>query len=205
MTEDKKTINVSRYSSRRLYNTGTSEYVTVKELAELIRKGHDIKVTDKKSGQDITAQILLQIIAEQEAEEGSVLPTNVLTDIVRYYSSDAKNLVPDFLSESFQMLKEHRRNIAGSLREQITNPLDPQKAINSFDAWRAAQQDILNSIVSAWLPKPAEPLETKGIVEPVREEIPDAGKAESKSELAEELAQLKRQIDQIQSKLEDIE
>lgn len=201
-TTERKTLNISRYSSRRLYNTGAGEYVTVDDLAKHIRNGHDIKVTDKKSGEDITGQILLQIIADQEAESGSVLPTNVLTDIVRHYSSETRSLVPKFLSESFEMLKGHRKKISGTLLDQMANPLDPQKALNSMDAWREAQTDIVNSVISAWLPKDKRDNSSGENREPPSAEHTSQ---EKEASLASELDQLKVQMAEMQAKLENLQ
>ncbi len=197
--QDRKTLNISRYSSRRLYNTGAGEYVTVDELAKYIRAGHDIKVTDKKSGQDITGQILLQIIADQEAEDGSGLPTNVLTEIVRHYSSEAKDLMPKFLSESFDRLKDHRRKISGTLLEQMANPLDPKKAMNSLEAWRDAQTDIVNSVVSAWLPKGSK---TGQAETEIQSTIHESKESDEDTAMQQELDLLKQQMAEMQSTLE---
>ena len=194
--EERKKLNISRYSSRRLYNTGAGEYVTVDELAKYIQDGHDIVVTDKKSGQDITAQILLQIIADQEAENGSVLPANILTDIVRSYSSSTKSMVPKFLSESFEVLKEHRKSVSRSLMDQISNPLDPAKAIHSFEALRDAQVDIAKSVMGAWLPKSKEEASEAEEKKPAEEKD---------TSIANELDQLKQQIHEMQKKIDHLQ
>lgn len=194
MNTERKTINISRYSSRRLYNTSTSDYVTVDELAELIHQGFDIKVVDKKSGEDITCQILLQIIADQEAESGGVLPANILTDIIRNSSGENGKVLPKFLSETFERLNEHRGRISGSIREQIANPLDPQKALNSFEAWRDAQNDVLNSVFSAWLPDKSK-----------RKETTEKQHETKASEMVSELDLLKKQIEEMQGKIQDLE
>ena len=198
--EERKTLQVSRYSSRRLYNTGAGEYVTVDELAQYIRDGHDICVTDKKSGEDITGQILLQIIADQEAKNGSVLPHNVLIDIVRSYAEDGKSLVPKFLSESFEVLKGHRQKVASSFFEQLSNPLDPQKAINSFEALREAQTDIAKSVIGAWMPKESRPsVNDKGMSETI-----DTDNNVDEN-MTDELKVLKEQMREMQEKLLKLE
>ena len=193
--EDRKTLNISRYSSRRLYNTGAGEYVKVDDLAKYIRDGHDIKVTDKKTGEDITGQILLQIIADQEAESGSVLPTNILTDIIRNYSSDNKSIVPKFLSESFEVLKDHRKKLSSSLLEQVSNPLDPSKAINSFEALRDAQTDIAKSVLSAWLPKSKKDSSDNDV-----EESSD----ENEISMSEKLEELNKQMQEMKKTIDDL-
>ncbi|MEL7429624.1 MAG: polyhydroxyalkanoate synthesis repressor PhaR [Pseudomonadota bacterium] len=202
-TDERKTLNISRYSSRRLYNTGAGEYVTVDDLARYIRDGHDIRVTDKKSGEDITSQILLQIIADQEAESGSVLPANILTDVVRSYTGDGKSLVPKFLSESFDVLKGHRQRVSDSLLDQLSNPLDPRKAINSFEALRDAQAEIAKSVLSAWLPASAKKKTDDLSAQP--DTTQDRDKPESTAEGSDELAELKAQMRDMQEKLQRLE
>ncbi|MGI9351331.1 MAG: polyhydroxyalkanoate synthesis repressor PhaR [Rhizobiaceae bacterium] len=198
--DENNVIQISRYSSRRLYNTKTSEYVTVDEIAEFVREGYNVKVTDKKSGEDITSQILIQIIADQESKGGSVLPVNVLTDIIRSYTGESKNLVPKFLSESFEMLKRHRKEISGSLREQMANPLDPQKAINSFETWRDAQNELMGAVLSPWLQGKKE-----GSEDTVHEAGPPAETdEEDPASMADELTDLKRQIEAMQEKLQGL-
>jgi len=88
---------IKRYASRRLYNTESSDYVTLDDIAGFIRAGRDVKIVDLKSGDDLTRQYLLQIIAEHESRGESVLPVSLLTDLVRGYASEAQSVVPQFL------------------------------------------------------------------------------------------------------------
>lgn len=105
MAEDPKPLLIKRYASRRLYNTETSDYVTLEDIARFIRAGRDVKIVDLKSGDDLTRAFLLQIIAEHESKGDSVLPLAVLTDLVRSYTGAAHSVVPDFLAASFEMLR----------------------------------------------------------------------------------------------------
>ena len=88
---------IKRYASRRLYNTETSDYVTLEDIARFIHDGRDVQILDLKSGDDLTRQYLLQIIAEHESRGDSVLPIDILTDLVRSYTSQATSIVPQFL------------------------------------------------------------------------------------------------------------
>ena len=83
MPDNKKTLMIKRYASRRLYNTETSDYVTLEDIARFIHDGRDVQILDLKSGDDLTRQYLLQIIAEHESRGDSVLPIDILTDLVR--------------------------------------------------------------------------------------------------------------------------
>ena len=106
MAEDAKPLLIKRYASRRLYNTETSDYVTLEDIAAFIREGREVQIIDLKSGDDLTRQYLLQIIAEHESRGESVLPVDVLTDLVRSYTTNAQSVVPQFLAASFEMLRE---------------------------------------------------------------------------------------------------
>ena len=116
MTDKKKTLMIKRYASRRLYNTETSDYVTLEDIARFIHDGRDVQIFDLKSGDDLTRQYLLQIIAEHESRGESVLPIDILTDLVRSYTTQATSIVPQFLEMSFQMLREGQEKLIEKLQ-----------------------------------------------------------------------------------------
>ena len=105
MADESKPLLIKRYASRRLYNTETSDYVTLEDISGFIRAGREVKIVDLKSGDDLTRSYLLQIIAEHESRGESVLPLGVLTDLVRSYTTQAQSVVPEFLAASFEMLR----------------------------------------------------------------------------------------------------
>ena len=92
MADADKPLLIKRYASRRLYNTETSDYVTLEDIAGFVRAGREVQIIDLKSGDDLTRQYLLQIVAEHESKGESVLPVGVLTDLVRSYT-DRKSVV----------------------------------------------------------------------------------------------------------------
>ncbi|MEE9387332.1 MAG: polyhydroxyalkanoate synthesis repressor PhaR [Paracoccaceae bacterium] len=106
MADTETKLLIKRYASRRLYNTETSDYVTLGDIAKFIRAGRDVQIIDLNSGNDLTRQYLLQIIAEHEGGGESVLPIDVLTDLVRGYTSEIQSIVPQFLAASFQALRQ---------------------------------------------------------------------------------------------------
>lgn len=130
---------IKRYASRRLYNTETSDYVTLDDIATFIRDGREVQIIDLKSGDDLTRQYLLQIIAEHESRGENVLPLDVLTDLVRSYTSQAQSVVPQFLEMSFDMLREGQSKVM----ESMTNPLS---AMPGFDAMRAQQEAFMKAM-----------------------------------------------------------
>jgi polyhydroxyalkanoate synthesis repressor PhaR len=132
---------IKRYASRRLYNTETSDYVTLEDIAGFIRSGREVQIIDLKSGDDLTRQYLLQIIAEHESRGENVLPLDVLTDLVRSYTTQAQSVVPQFLAMSFEMLRDGQ----AKMMENFTKPM---VGVPGFDAMRAQQEAFLKAMTS---------------------------------------------------------
>lgn len=144
MTEEAKPLLIKRYASRRLYNTETSDYVTLEDIARFIREGREVQIVDLKSGDDLTRQYLLQIIAEHESRGENVLPINVLTDLVRSYSTQAQSMVPQFLASSFEMLRESQTKMMENMGKM--NPI----AAPGFEAMQAQQEAFLKAMTGGW-------------------------------------------------------
>jgi polyhydroxyalkanoate synthesis repressor PhaR len=103
MAEAKEPVTIKKYANRRLYNTGTSTYVTLEDLAQMVKQGEDFVVYDAKTGEDITRSVLAQIIFEQENKEGqSLLPITFLRQLIRFYGDSMQMLVPRYLEQSMQ-------------------------------------------------------------------------------------------------------
>jgi polyhydroxyalkanoate synthesis repressor PhaR len=98
-------VTIKKYANRRLYNTGTSTYVTLEDLASMVKGGQDFVVYDAKTGEDITRSVLAQIIFEQENKEGqNLLPINFLRQLIRFYGDSMQMLVPRYLEVSLESL-----------------------------------------------------------------------------------------------------
>lgn len=149
MGKDTNPLLIKRYASRRLYNTETSDYVTLDDIAGFIREGREVKITDLKSGDDLTRQYLLQIIADRESSGENVLPLEVLTDLVRSYSTQAQSVVPDFLAMSFEMLREGQSKASETI-SGISNPL---ASMPGFEAMQVQQQAFLKAMTGGWGPE----------------------------------------------------
>ncbi|HID68309.1 MAG TPA: polyhydroxyalkanoate synthesis repressor PhaR [Roseibacterium sp.] len=135
MTDTAKPLLIKRYASRRLYNTETSDYVTLDDIAGFIREGREVKIVDLKSGNELTRQYLLQIVADHESRGESVLPIGVLTDLVRSYSTQAHSVVPDFLAASFEMLKQGQSKVMDNMAV-----INPMASMPGFEAMRTQQE-----------------------------------------------------------------
>lgn len=136
-----KPLLIKRYASRRLYNTETSDYVTLEDIATFIRDGREVQIVDLKSGDDLTRQYLLQIIAEHESRGESVLGVDILTDLVRSYTSQASSVVPEFLKTSFEMLQ----NGQSKAMENMTK-VNPMASMPGFDTMRAQQELFMKAM-----------------------------------------------------------
>jgi polyhydroxyalkanoate synthesis repressor PhaR len=116
MADEKEPVTIKKYANRRLYNTGTSTYVTLEDLATMVKNGEDFVVFDAKTGEDITRSVLAQIIFEQENKEGqSLLPITFLRQLIRFYGDSMQMLVPRFLEQSMSSLTSQQ----GKFREQM--------------------------------------------------------------------------------------
>ncbi|MGR3502935.1 polyhydroxyalkanoate synthesis repressor PhaR [Pseudaestuariivita sp.] len=135
------TLLIKRYASRRLYNTETSDYVTLEDIAGFIRDGREVQIVDLKSGDDLTRQYLLQIIAEHESRGENVLPINVLTDLVRSYTSQATTIVPDFLQMSFDMLRDGQSRMMENM-----GAMNPMSSMPGFEAMKAQQEAFMKAM-----------------------------------------------------------
>jgi len=179
MPEKPAPLLIKRYASRRLYNTETSDYVTLETIASLIRSGRDVQIIDLKSGDDLTRQYLLQIITEHESNGENVLPINVLTDLVRSYSDQARSFVPDFLAQSFDLLKEQQEEMIESIHHTIP---DPMAAFGGLEGWQNKQQEFMSAMLGNWGPSQVK-------------EAPQE---------AEDLAEIKKQLAALQEKLANL-
>jgi polyhydroxyalkanoate synthesis repressor PhaR len=183
------TLLIKRYASRRLYNTETSDYVTLEDIAGFIREGREVKIVDLKSGDDLTRQYLLQIVAEHESRGENVLPIAVLTDLVRSYATQAQSVVPDFLTMSFEMLKQGQSKMV----ENMT-AMNPLASMPGFDAMRAQQEAFFKAMTggmgNAW----------SGPSHDDSDEV--AAPADTSAE--DELNEIKAQLAELQTKLSKI-
>ena len=195
MAESEKPLLIKRYASRRLYNTETSDYVTLEDIAAVIREGREVKIVDLKSGDDLTRQYLLQIIAEHESRGESVLPIAVLTDLVRSYTTQAQSVVPQFLAMSFEMLRDSQ----SKMMENFSAMSAPMTPMSGFEAMQRQQKAFLATMVPGWSDSDDEEAaggqaaDSKDPPEPERDKLSADEKAEL-DEIRAQLADLKEKM-----------
>ncbi len=189
MAESNEPLLIKRYASRRLYNTETSDYVTLDDIAGFIRDGRDVQIVDLKSGDDLTRQYLLQIIAEHESRGENVLPIQVLNDLVRSYTSEVQSVMPQFLAMSFEMLREGQskmmQNLAGSM-----------PGLAGLEAVQAQQQAFLKAMTgglgAVW---------SQGSGAGKEAADPGPEKTGTKAATGDDLEEIRKQLAELQEKL----
>ena len=179
MSKKTEPLLIKRYASRRLYNTESSDYVTLDDIAGFIRGGREVQIIDLKSGDDLTRQYLLQIIAEHESRGENVLPVDVLTDLVRSYASQATSIVPQFLAASFEMMRDGQSKAMENLT--VVNPL---ASMPGFEMMKAQQEAFMKAMTGG-----------------LSGSTPTSRTERSASESADELNDIKSQLAQLQEKL----
>jgi polyhydroxyalkanoate synthesis repressor PhaR len=113
---------IKKYANRRLYDTGRSSYVTLDDLCEMVKEGHDFVVYDAKSGEDITRSVLTQIIVDQESKEGTqnLLPIGFLRNLIGFYGGDVQPFVPNYLENTLDFFVKNQER----MREQFSKSFE---------------------------------------------------------------------------------
>jgi len=185
MPKPEEPIVIKKYANRRLYNTGTSTYVTLEDLACMVKNGEDFVVYDAKSSEDITRSVLTQIIFEQENKGGqNLLPITFLRQLIRFYGDSMQMLVPRYLEVSIQSLvreqEKFRQHMSQAFGAGPFAPLEDQVRRNMEMFERA-----FSTMFAPFARREAQ-----------------AGEAEKSPGAGAEIDDLKRQLDEVQKRLD---
>jgi polyhydroxyalkanoate synthesis repressor PhaR len=155
--QESRPVIIKKYANRRLYNTDTSTYVTLEDLAEMVRSERDFVVFDAKTGEDLTHSVLTQIIVEQESRGTNLLPIGFLRQLIRFYGDSMQRLVPSYLEFSLDSLtrqqEDYRRKFATTfgtaafeaMQEQVRkNFITFEKALGLFSPFAAGEFNEAN-------------------------------------------------------------
>ncbi len=144
---------IRKYPNRRLYDTVESRYVTLADVRRLVVERIDFVVLDRKTQQDITRSILLQVIAEQEGAGESLMSRDFLSQVIRTYGSGLQDFVGRYLDESIQQFAREQRE----LRERFKNVVgvDPVETVTmvaqkNYQRWKALQEEVFNRLPRPW-------------------------------------------------------
>ena len=188
MTSDKPTT-IKKYANRRLYHTGTSTYVTLDDLARMVKDGEDFVVQDAKSGNDITRAVLGQIIFEQENRGQHLLPVAFLRQLIRYYGDSMQALVPSYLESSLSAFTRDQ----DKLREQMSVALQGE-GLELMEEQARHNVEMFSEAMRMWMPF-AEAAGAKAEPDQPSEET---AKGEG------EIEALRRQLQEMQKTIETI-
>ena len=192
MTDANAPTIIKKYANRRLYDTQQSSYVTLKNLAEMVKKGVEFKVEDAKTGEDLTRSILNQIIFEQEAKTGNtLLPVSFLRQLISFYGDQMQMVVPSYLEHSMTALTEQQ----GKFKDQIGKAMEanPMMANMQVPLKMAEDQVRINTEMFQQAMAMFTPFGVSSKEEPANSES-------SKSDIAE----LKEQLRDLQGKIDKI-
>ncbi len=143
------TVVIKKYANRRLYNTETSTYVTLDDLAEMVRSDRDFTVYDAKTGDDLTHTVLTQIIVDQEARgTHTLLPIPFLRQLIRFYDDQIGRMVPTYLQFSLEALVKEQEKF----RNQFANAFGPTAAFEAYQEQARRNMAIFEQAMSMWTP-----------------------------------------------------
>ena len=213
-TEAAAPVVIKKYANRRLYNTETSSYVTLDDLATMVKGNRDFVVYDAKSGEELTHSVLTQIIVEQEGRMGgeTMLPIPFLQQLIRFYGGNMQKMVPSYLQFSLANLAKEQEKFA----KQLGTAFTPSGAIEVFQEQSrknvALFEQALTSAMSMFTPfgKGANPSSTTSPVAPTKPMRPEVvrtdGKATEPVDPArrEELNEMKAQMAVMQARIEKL-
>jgi polyhydroxyalkanoate synthesis repressor PhaR len=193
-------VVIKKYANRRLYNTGTSTYVTLEDLAEMVKKGEEFTVQDAKSGDDITHPVLTQIIFELENKEGqNMMPIPFLRQLISFYGDQMQMVVPSFLEQSMiafakeqERFREQMKSAIGKTPMDMMNVTTPIKAI---EEQTRRNIEMFQNAMRMFTPFPPQGTAPKPAPEP--EEKPVADSSDDIKELKDQIAAMQRKIDAI--------
>ena len=198
MANDKEPVIIKKYANRRLYNTGSSTYVTLEDLGRMVKDGEDFVVTDAKSGENITRSVLTQIIFEQEAKEGqSLLPISFLRQLIGFYGDSMQMLVPGYLEMSLNSFVNEQQKMREQMKVAFGGNLPGANMFEALEEQTRKNIQMYTQALGVFNPflAPTGSSGGKPAAEP-----PAAAAAEQKTDLDD----LKRQIADMQRKLEGL-
>ncbi len=131
--KDKDPAIIKKYANRRLYDTETSAYITLEDLCERVKKGQAFIVVDAKSGQDLTRQILTQIIFEQETKGAHLLPIEFLRSVIGFYDHNMQDILQPYLDASMKSFTSNQDRMRGMLGETVSKAMEGISPLNQLE------------------------------------------------------------------------
>jgi polyhydroxyalkanoate synthesis repressor PhaR len=193
----KEAVVIKKYANRRLYNTETSSYVTLEDLAQMVRLDREFVVCDAKTGDDLTHQVLTQIIVEQESRSGgqTLLPVPFLRQLIRFYDDSMARLVPSYLQMSLETLTREQERF----RSQFANAWGPS-AFEAYQEQTRRNLQLFEQAMKMWTPFGTPPV---GDAQPMA--TPSETQAEPpRDRTMTDIEEMKSQLAAMQAKIEKL-
>src|SRR4051812_10758048 len=130
-------VTIKKYANRRLYDTESSTYITLDRLAHMVREGREFEVVDAKTGEDITRQVLTQVIVDEEARGATMLPLNFLKQLIGLYGNSMQNFVPQYLEAAMDAFQRNRSAVQDAFSGNVFADLAKRNMAMFEDASRA--------------------------------------------------------------------
>ena len=130
-------VTIKKYANRRLYDTESSTYITLDRLAQMVREGREFEVVDAKTGEDITRQVLTQIIVDEEARGSTMLPINFLKQLIGLYGNSMQNFVPSYLEAAMDAFQRNQSAVKDAFSGNVFADLAKRNMAMFEDASRA--------------------------------------------------------------------
>jgi polyhydroxyalkanoate synthesis repressor PhaR len=164
-------IIIKKYANRRLYNTASSSYITLEDLAKMVRDNVEFQVLDAKTGDDITHSILTQIIMDEEANGGQMLPVSFLRQLIGMYGNSMQALMPSYLEASMANFRENQAKIREAFGKGMS--AGPFAAIHETNMamMRAAADVFLPGVAKPKSPPPAPASDNRDEIALLREQM----------------------------------
>ena len=146
-----ETIELRRYPSRKLYNKNASSYVRLPEVADMVRKGANIRVEDTETGEDVTRQVLLQIIMDQEGQTtGAVLSADLMMDMIRLHQSKASEVMTGLFEQSVAFIRAQQEQLASQMSGAMSGAMTQPWNVFDPSAMQAMQTEFQKRLASFW-------------------------------------------------------
>jgi polyhydroxyalkanoate synthesis repressor PhaR len=137
MAKSSDKVTIKKYANRRLYDTESSTYITLDRLAQMVREGREFEVVDAKSGEDITRQVLTQIIVEEEARGATMLPLNFLKQLIGLYGNSMQTFVPEYLEAAMDAFQRNQSTVRDAFGGNVLAAIAKRNMAMFEDASRA--------------------------------------------------------------------
>ena len=202
--EAKKTgerVVIKKYANRRLYNTQSSSYVTLEHLSEMVKEGVDFVVFDAKTNEDITRQVLTQIIFEEENASGAqnLLPIQFLRQLIRFYGDQMQSFVPSYLEASLDAFTRQQER----MREQMAGAFGTAPGYTLFDEQVRQNMALFDRAMKMFSPFTPPPV-GGGAAPRAPEPEPAAEPAAAPAGGGDQIADLKSQLEAMQKQIEKL-